>query len=349
MKKDISDELPARIEYHIVAALRGAIISGNYKVGETQIQVSYPTHVNIAPGGPLLLPTGLSTMFIVQWNDITGKTVTRLRLAGIEHFEPFHFALGQINELLLAFKLVRIGHINGLEIRTIGEADCIFRAPFINGLHTGDLNTMIKTPGFPNPWRFANAKHPDDPLGTTALALPHIGQPTFPIGRKFARCFDLFDHGYYNEALVISFSILDDQIQIALNTLLEARGLTSEQERNQFLRSIKEQRLKTFLGAVLKVLAGKSISEMWGDGGAALNWLNDERNEAMHGGYHASRRSAAFAIFTSMKLLVVLGRNEILELGLPDGMYRSARLLAAWQESPPKWVPRSEDIENVND
>jgi hypothetical protein len=50
-----------------------------------------------------------------------------------------------------------------------------------------------------------------------------------------------------------------------------------------------------------------------------------------------------------MKLLVVLSRNRMLEVSLPDGMYRHARFLAAWNESPPKWVPRNEDMENIND
>jgi hypothetical protein len=131
--------------------------------------------------------------------------------------------------------------------------------------------------------------------------------------------------------------------------MLDGRGLLSKVERSQFLRSIKEQRLKTYLGAVMKVIASKSISEMWPDAGAALDWLNKERNASMHGGYRASRRSAAFAIFASMKLLLVLNRNDILKLDLPDGMYRTARILAAWQESPPKWVPRNEDVENVDD
>jgi hypothetical protein len=288
-------------------------------------------------------------MFAVRWVDTNGETVEKLKASGIERFAPFHYALEQINEFLLAFKLVRVGQINGLEIKTIGEADCLLRAPFINGQHTGELSSLIKTPGPLNPWRFANAKHPDDPLGTTALALPHIGQSTFPIGRKLARCFDLFDHGYYNEALIIAFAILDDQIQIALDALLKSRGLDAPKERKQFLRSIKDDRLKHYLGAVMKVLVSKSISQMWPEADTAIDWLNTERNKAMHGGYHASRRSAAFAIFVTMKILLVFKRNNILEIDFPEGMYRHARLIAAWNDTPPAWVPLNEDVENIQD
>lgn len=349
MEKETADKLPAQIEYHIVVAILGPIISGNYIVGTTKIQVSYPSFVSLPPHGPVPLPNGLSTMFRVIWEDPTGKTVAKLRAKGAERYEPFYHALEQINELLLAYKLVRIGHMNGSEVRTIGEADCLLRAPFINGRHTGDLNVSLRTHGGTNRWGFANPKHPEDPLGTTELALPHIGQATFPIGRKFARCFDLIEHGYYTEALVVAFAILDDQVQLALHSLLETKGLTEESERKQLLRNIKEQRLKLYLGPVLKLLLSKSISEIWPEADAALEWLNSERNAAMHGGYHANRRSAAFALFASMKLLLVLSRNGALTLDLPDGMYREARILAAWQNSPPKWTPRNDQVENIND
>jgi hypothetical protein len=288
-------------------------------------------------------------MFQVRWEDKTGEIVAKLQSKGAKRFEPLYYALEQINELLLAYKLVRIGHINGSEVRTIGEADCLLYVTLINGRQTTDLNMHLRTHGGTNRWGFVNAKHPEDPLGTTELALPHIGQPTFPIGRKFARCFDLIEHGYYTETLVIAFAILDDQVQLALHGLLDFKGITEERERKQFLLNIKDNRLKSYLGPVLKLLLSKSIFEMWPDSDEALKWLNKERNNAMHSGYHANRRSAALALFASMKVLLVLSRNGALKLDLPDGMYRQARVLAAWQDSSPKWVPRSNEIENMND
>jgi hypothetical protein len=132
MEKTIPEKQPAQIDYHIVVAVLGPIISGNYPIGRTTIQVSYPPLIDIAPFGPVLLPNGMSTMFRVMWEDATGDTVAKFHLNGLERYEAFYFALEQINELLLAYKLVRIGHINGSEVRTIGEADCLLRAPFIN-------------------------------------------------------------------------------------------------------------------------------------------------------------------------------------------------------------------------
>jgi hypothetical protein len=288
-------------------------------------------------------------MFQVRWEDLTGEIIAKLRSKGAERFSPLYYALDHINELLLAYKLVRIGHLNGSEVRTIGETDCLFYVSFINGHQTNDLNMRLRTHGGTNRWGAAHPIHPEDPLGTTELALPHIGQSTFPTGRNFVRCFELIEHGYYTETLIVAFAILDDQVQLALHGLLDSKGITEERERKQFLLNIKDNRLKSYLGPVLKLLLSKSIFEMWPDSVEALKWLNKERNDAMHGGYHANRYSAALALFASMKLLLVLSRNGALKLELPDGMYRQARVLAAWQDSPPKWVPRSNEIENIND
>jgi len=115
------------------------------------------------------------------------------------------------------------------------------------------------------------------------------------------------------------------------------------------LRSIKDDRLKKYLGPVLKLLLGKTITELWPDADSAMRWLNTERNNAMHGGYNADRRAAGRALFASMKLLLVLSRNKVLDIELPAGMYRQARVLAAWHKPLLKWCPQSGEVENIDD
>lgn len=343
-----AQRLPARIEYHIVVAMRGPIISRAYSVGNSSVKVVYPGSVVIPSFGTLAFPEGLSTMFQVAWEDVDGATVNKMESKGAERFEPLYDALDQINEVLLAYKLVRIGHLHGREIRTVGEADVLFWVAYINGLQTRDLTISLRTHRGPNPWGFANAKHPEDPLGTTDLALPHIGQPTFSVGRKFARCFDLIEHGYYTEALVVSFSILDDQVQLALLSLMAAKGL-NEVQRDQLVRGVKEERLKIYLGPVLKLVCMKSVMEMWPGSEAALKWVNRARNDAMHGGYRADRSSAGLALFASMKILLVLARNGVISMELPSGMYRQARVFGASARRGQKWAPCIDEIENIDD
>ena len=160
----VSSSPTKTIGYHIVVSLLGPIISGQYSVGDCVIDVSYPEFLIIPPRGPVPLPSGMSTMFKVSWGDKSGEDLRKLESKTSVRLEPFYFALAQINELLIAFKLVRIGHINGLEVRMVGEADCLFYAAFVDGVQTGGVNTKLRTHLGSNRWGFANAEHPEDPL-----------------------------------------------------------------------------------------------------------------------------------------------------------------------------------------
>lgn len=159
------------------------------------------------------------------------------------------------------------------------------------------------------------------------------------VARRFVRCFELFEHGYFTEALIVAFAVLDDAVQLMLRSLLANRGLPSRRSQEDLLRGIKEHRLRLFLGPLLKMLAGRSLGEMWPESEVALAWLNTERNRAMHGGYKATRRAAALALFAAMKALVVLWRNGLADTEFPVEMFRHAKLTAAWEEDPPDWVP----------
>jgi hypothetical protein len=166
---------------------------------------------------------------------------------------------------MMAFKLARVGHIDGYAVGVVGEADCLFRRVIVNGRIQSEIlsNYFIRRLN-PN----SSPSH-QDLFGTSELAQPHIGTSTFPVGRKFVRCFDLFEHGYFGEAVVIAYAILDDQVQVSIISELEKKGLGPESKR--FLRNIKENRLKVLLGPMLKLLFGRSVSEMWSDAEHALS------------------------------------------------------------------------------
>src|SRR5687767_9716261 len=112
-----------RITFEVVVSLRGPIVPGDYSVGEMKVVVSYPETIDIAGFGKVTLPIGLSTLFAVSWTD-DGATIRQLTSSGPDIHQPVHRALDGINEVLLAYKLLRIGHIDGLSVRLIGEADC---------------------------------------------------------------------------------------------------------------------------------------------------------------------------------------------------------------------------------
>ena len=325
-----------KIRYEICVALQGPIAPQEYTVGDATVRVSYP-EVLVTAFGSFDLPRNRSTLFSVEWSDAGGQTTRKLReLQSAERFQPLTLALGYINQLLLAFKFVRIGHADGVGLRTIGEADTLFYCSFLDGVQTNQFNMNLRTAG------------PGDPHGTTPLAVPHINSKQNATARRFVRSFELFEHGYFTETLVIAFAILDDSVQVAIRTLLGKHGVSSAGEQEALLRGIKERRLALFLGPLLTLLTGRSLADLWPDADDALRWLNKERNQAMHSGYQATRRTAALALFASMKVLVVLWRNGCADTPVPVEMFRHAKLVAAWEEQPLKWVPQGPAAETLD-
>ena len=286
-----------RISSVVGVGICGPITSGDYEVGKVKINVSYPPAVDFGLPTLIELPKGLSTVFEVTWADKGGATAKKLCSASAERHPPIYYALEKINELLLAYKLIRVGHLDGMGIRTVGLGDTLFYFSLIDGQPTGDLNKRLRTYPRDYPWAHSSSGHPDDPSGTTEAAKPHIAADTYPIARRYVRCFELLEHGFYTEALIVSFSILDDLVQEMLHDLLRKKGMESKNERNDFLRGIKEHRLKLYLGPMLKILSDKAISEIWADAETALRWLNGKRNAVAHEGYQADYSTAAKAIY----------------------------------------------------
>jgi hypothetical protein len=88
--------------------------------------VSYPPAVDFGLPTPIELPKGLSTVFEVTWADKGGATPKKRCSASAERHHPIYYALEKINELLLAYKLIRVGHLDGMGIRTVGIGDTLF-------------------------------------------------------------------------------------------------------------------------------------------------------------------------------------------------------------------------------
>jgi hypothetical protein len=323
------------IHYCVGIGICGPIVEGNYQVGSVQVAVSYPGALDFGLG-PQALPQGLSTLFIVSWEDLSGEDCNRLRSKTHHRHLVIHKALDAINEILLAYKMARPGHIDGVGIRTIGICDTLFSFARIDSDPVGDLNVRLRS---------ASSR---DPLDTTAIAKDHIASGTYPVMRRYTRCYELLEHGFYSEAFVIAFSIMDDLIQEMLHTLLETKGMQEKNERNEFLRVIKENRLRIYLGPLLKVLCGKSISDLWPMADIALRWLNKTRNEITHGGYTGNYSIAAVGIYACVKTLVTLHRSDMMIAEFTVQFFRNAKLTASWTDSPPDWVPRGPVAESMD-
>lgn len=328
------------ITFYVGMGIRGPIAEGDYNVGNAKIGVSYPQQINfgLLPG-PIDLPKSLSTVFTVSWQDKNGRTAARLRSKSFERNLPIYDAIDKINEILLAFKLVRIGHADGGGLRTVGLGDTLFYFSSINDQFTGDLNMGMKIYGRYYPWAYPEGIDQDDPFGTTQLARPHIASNTHKVARRYVRCYELLEHGFYTEAFIVAFSVLDDLVQQMLDQLLTDKGVVSKRKRKERLRGIKENRLGIYLGPLLKELTGKDISTMWPDSEKALIWLNETRNRLAHSGEKADYATAAQGIFACVKTLIVLSQNQLMEADFTVEFFRHSKITAAWTENVPDWVP----------
>lgn len=335
----------SQISFTVGVGVRGPIAPGIYTIGRKSIAVSYPPGINL--GFTILeLPKSLSTLFVVSWEDKGGKVSSSLNGKGFERHLPIYEALSAIAELLLAYKLVRIGHADGRGLRTIGIGDTLVYFSTIDGVQTGDLNVGLKNYGGNNAWPGVQTEV--DPHGTTAIAAPHIGSDSLPLARRYVRCFELLEHGFYSEAFIVAFSVLDDLVQQVLHDSLCKKGLESKTERNELLRGIKENRLKLYLGPVLKLACGQDISTMWATSTSALEWMNTTRNRIAHSAEAVDYASAAKAIYACLRVIVALKEHDLTKSEIPVELFRHAKITAAWTIEPPTWVPKGELAESMD-
>lgn len=330
------------IQFHIGIGIKAPISEGSYQVGHARIDVQYPRVINLGLGA-MPLPNGLSTVFVVTWSDAHGEDSKYLKAKTYHRHLVIHKALDSINELLQAYKLVRMGHIDSCGVRTIGKYDTLFYFSTIDGQPSGDLNVGWKA-GLGN----ISPESPHDPFGTTGLAKPHIGTSTLPVARRFLRCYELLEHGFYSEAFIIAFSAMDDLVQEMLHQQLALRGMNKKSERDSLLRGIKESRLKLYLGPVLKIACGSSIKELWESSEKALQWINGIRNEIAHGGLKANHDTAAVGIYACIKILQTLHEAKLINVEIPVEFFRHSKITASWTSNPPNWVPQGAVAESMD-
>ncbi|MBK8509558.1 MAG: hypothetical protein IPL51_13250 [Candidatus Competibacteraceae bacterium] len=327
------------ISFFVCVGVRGPIDPKEYALNDKKIIVSYPEVVNLH-SMKFELPKSLSTVFVVSWEDTSGCTTNQLKSSSFERYLPVYTALSAISELLLAYKMVRIGHADGRGLRTVGIGDTLMYFSSIDGMPTGDLNIGLKNYAGNNAWH--GQVSTTDPHGTSQLAAPHIGTNTLVLARRYVRCYELLEHGFYSEAFIVAFSILDDFIQQTLYELLDSKGLKTKKQQDELLRGIKENRLRLYLGPLLKITFGHSIEELWPDSGIALDWLNKTRNRIAHAAEQIDYETAAKGIFVCLKILVVLRENAVTKIDLNIELFRHAKLTAAWTHNPPNWIPGDE-------
>jgi hypothetical protein len=294
------------------------------------------------------MPHGRSTLFIVTWEDPDDVDSGHLRSNTYHRNMVVYKALAAINEILLAFKMASFNHLDSVGLRTIGINDTLFYCHKIDLEPARGLNCKLRSVLIDRiPPREGDVGK-NDPFNRTAIARDHIASGSFPVARRYTRCYELLEHGFYSEAFIIAFSIMDDLIQEMLHNLLVNKGIQTEAERNVFLRGIKENRLKIYLGPLLKTLYGRSITDLWPNAENALSWLNTKRNKIAHAGHEANHHSASVGIYACIKILHELHQAKLINSEFTVEFFRHAKTTASWTDDSPGWVPRGQVAESMD-
>lgn len=177
--------------------------------------------------------------------------------------------LNHIEKINYAIDLIRYSYKDGkftdmFRIRNIGEQDFLFHKLIINNKHL--ISSLSASYGD------KTASH---------VEIEKLSESVPFEWRTFTRAKDLLHLGFFNESLIVAFNLLDYCVQKTIKSLMV--NLDSESEKEQLLKQIKEQRLKTYLGSLFKTLTGQSfydndITEN------KLDKLNTKRNKIVHSG-----------------------------------------------------------------
>ncbi len=177
--------------------------------------------------------------------------------------------LNHIEKINYAIDLIRFSYKDGkltgnLRLRNIGKYDFLFHKLIIN--NNNQTSTLSVSYG--------------DKIASH-VEIENLSNIVPFEWRTFTRAKDLLLLGFFNESLIVGFNLLDYCVQKTIKSLMI--NLSTDKEKEELLRQIKEQRLKTYLGSLFKTLTGKDffnekITEK------KLHKLNSKRNKIVHSG-----------------------------------------------------------------
>lgn len=128
-------------------------------------------------------------------------------------------------------------------------------------------------------------------LGNMVVQNGPAASPIDSVVQRIMSSIDLINLGFYTEAFITAFSLLDDLIQETLYAGLNRKGVKKEGQKD-ILRAIERERLKYHLTDLLKLVDWKSMEE---DNEELLKKLikkNTLRNNIMHGSIRIDRKTS---------------------------------------------------------
>ncbi len=132
--------------------------------------------------------------------------------------------------------------------------------------------------------------------------------PTPSATRRILSCLDLINLGFYSDAFITAFALLDDLTQEVLKAGFEKKKLSLKEQKN-ILRGITEDRLANFLTSILKLCDWVSLEKENEKLFKKLKKINTKRNDIMHGSVRLTRNTAIEYIDIILEILSFLRQN----------------------------------------
>jgi len=132
-------------------------------------------------------------------------------------------------------------------------------------------------------------------LGNMIVKNGPASNPIPQVIRRITGSIDLLNLGFYTEAFITSFSLLDDLVQDTVKAGLNLKGLDQNQQK-EMLRAIKEERLKHYLTHLLILVDWISLKDDNPELFKRLLKINTLRNNIMHGSKRINRQETIDSI-----------------------------------------------------
>lgn len=145
-------------------------------------------------------------------------------------------------------------------------------------------------------------------LGNIIVKNGPASNPIPQVIRRIMGSIDLLNLGFYTEAFITSFSLLDDLVQDTVKAGLNIKGLDQDSQK-EMLRAIKEERLKHYLTNLLKLCDWISLEEDNTKLFKDLKKINTLRNNIMHGNKRINRQETIDSIEIILSIIDWLRHN----------------------------------------
>ena len=137
--------------------------------------------------------------------------------------------------------------------------------------------------------------------------------PVPAVTRRIMGCLDLFNLGFYTEAFVSCFALLDDLVQSVVEAGLQKKGL-GEDKTEGLLRAIEKERMNRYLCTLLPLCGMDGLDTANADLYGRLvkrpkSSTNYVRNEVMHNNLRLNRQLAFDHLVTILDAINWLRSN----------------------------------------